>query len=87
MNTRPAEPRKEKRGAKISFSDLSNPWQRYRSQTGVSQATLAQELGISQVAISGYERRIRKPLPRIAQAFVALAAARKVRMTWEEIYD
>ena len=77
---------KKKRGAKIRFKDVSNPWQRYRSQLGVSQATLAHDLGVTQVAISGYECRIRKPLPRIAQAFIALATARKIRMSFEEIY-
>ena len=75
-----------KRGAKISFKDLSNPWQRFRSQTGMSQAALAQLIGCTQVAISAYESRRRTPAMRISKEFLALAAARKVRMSLAELY-
>lgn len=76
----------QKRGAKISFKDLSNPWQRFRSQTGMSQSALGKLVGVTQVAISAYESRRRTPAMRVSKALVALALTRKVRMSLAELY-
>lgn len=82
---------KKKPGAKISFKNLSNPFQRFRSQTGMSQMELARALGRSQVTIAGYEKMPGEPghrAPRmpVAQRFMELAKAKKIRMTFDEIY-
>ena len=69
----------------LQFSDLSNPWQRFRSQTGVSQTELALELGLGQSAISGYESGD-IPAPKVAVNFVKLAKRHKVRMSLDEVY-
>ena len=76
---------KPKRERKLTFSDLSNPWQRFRSQTGLSQTDLARELGLGQSAISGYEGGD-LPVPEIAARFVKLARRYRVRMSLDEIY-
>ena len=76
---------KPKRERKLTFSDLSNPWQRFRSQTGLSQTDLARELGLGQSAISGYEAGD-LPVPEVAARFVKLAKKRRVRMDFNEVY-
>ena len=73
-------------GRKIMFKDMSNPWQRFRSQTGMSQAALGRELGVSQVHICSLETSKRVPSPMLAQKFVDLAKSRRVRMSLQEIY-
>lgn len=70
---------------KLRFNDLSNPWQRFRSQTGISQAQLAELLKVGQPAVSGYEAGD-FPLPDTAKRFVELARRYKVRMSMEEVY-
>ena len=70
---------------KPKFKDLTNPWQRFRSQTGLSQTELAAAMGLGQSAISSYETGS-FPIPEIAKRFVALAKKHKVRMSLEEIY-
>ncbi len=67
------------------FTDLRNPFQRFRSQTGMSQVQLAVALGLGQPAISAYERGS-FPEPSIAKLFVDLAKRHKVRMDLDEIY-
>lgn len=76
----------QKRGAKISFKNLSNPWQRFRSQTGMSQDRLAAALNVSQAAVSAYETRRRAPLMSVSKRFLALAALWKIRMSLAELY-
>ena len=71
---------------KLRFSDLSNPWQRFRSQTGLTQAQLAQLLDMKQTAISMYECGDRLPAPAYARRFLKLAKRRKIRMSMDEIY-
>lgn len=71
---------------KLKFSDLSNAWQRFRSQTGMSQVELATLLKIQQSTISHYEYGGRCPEPRIAKRFVELAKRHKVRMSMDELY-
>ena len=69
----------------LKFSDLSNPWQRFRSQTGLSQAKLAVLMGLQQPTISSYESG-EFPGPVVAKRFVALAKKHRVRMSMEELY-
>ena len=76
---------KQKRERKLTFSDLSNPFQRFRSQTGLSQTDLAKELGLGQSAISGYEAGD-LPVPEVAARFVKLARRYRVRMDMNEVY-
>ena len=71
---------------KLRFTDLSNPWQRFRSQTGLSQVALAELMEMGQPAISAYESRGRFPEPIAAKRFVDLAKRYRVRMSMEEIY-
>lgn len=71
---------------KLRFNDLSNPWQRFRSQTGISQAQLADLLKVGQPAVSGYEAGD-FPAPETAKRFVAIAQKYKVRMSMSEIYE
>ena len=70
---------------KLRFTNLTSPWQRFRSQTGISQVQLAKLLELSQPAISKYERGA-LPEPGIAKRFVALSRRYKVRMSLEELY-
>ena len=72
-------------GRRIGFTDLSNPWQRFRSQLGISQTTLARLLNLRQSAISKYEQG-GAPKPEIAKRFVALAKKHRVRMSMDEVY-
>ena len=69
----------------LKFKDLRNPWQRFRSQTGLSQVELAKEMNLVQSAISSYECGS-FPEPAIAKRFVSIARRHKVRMSLEEIY-
>ena len=75
-----------KPGRKISFSNLSNPFQRFRSQTGISQEKLAELLGLGQAIVSKYESG-GTPSPRVARRFVELAKSKRIRMSIEEIYS
>ena len=68
------------------FTDLTNPFQRFRSQTGMSQVELAAALGLGQPAVSAYERGA-FPGPAIAKLFVDLAKRHKVRMDLDEVYE
>mgnify|MGYP001565878366 CR=1 FL=1 len=70
---------------KLSFNDLSNPWQRFRSQTGISQAQRAELLKVGQPAVSGYEAGD-FPHPDTAKRFVEIARKHKIRMSMEEVY-
>ena len=74
-----------KRPKQLKFSDLSNPWQRFRSQTGFSQVELAAAMNVGQSAISAYESGA-LPSATIAQRFVALARKHRVRMDLDEVY-
>mgnify|MGYP001558944557 CR=1 FL=1 len=69
----------------LKFNDLSNPWQRFRSQTGMSQVELAALLKIGQSAISTYEAG-GTPEVIFAKRLVALARERRVRMSMDELY-
>lgn len=71
---------------KRKLSNLQNPFQRFRSQTGMSQVELAAALGLGQPAISSYERGS-FPGPTIAKLFVDLAKRHKVRMDLDEVYQ
>ena len=70
---------------KLKFTDLSNPWQRFRSQTGMTQTALAELLQTKQTSISQYEAGD-FPSPGVAKRFVALARRYKVRMDLDELY-
>ena len=72
-------------GRKLKFTNLSNPWQRFRSQTGLSQVELAEALKIKQPAVSAYELG-NLPSTRIAKRFVDLAKKHRVRMSLDEVY-
>ena len=68
------------------FTNLTNVFQRYRSMKGVSQAELAERLGIGQGTVSDYERGRRRPEVAVAQRFLALCKEKRVRCSMEEIY-
>ena len=72
---------------KLRFTNLSNPWQRFRSQTGISQVALAELMNMGQPAISAYESRGRFPGPIAAKRFVELAKRYRVRMSLDEVYE
>ena len=72
--------------AKPRFNDLTNPFQRARSMTGLSQYALADELKIVQSAISGYEAGVDFPSPITAKRFVEWCRKRRVRMDLDEVY-
>ena len=69
------------------FNDLTNPFQRARSMTGISQQKLADALEIQQSIVSRYETSRQFPGPEIAKRFVLWCRKRKIRMTLEEVYD
>mgnify|MGYP001601916573 FL=1 len=69
------------------FNDLTNPFQRARSMTGLSQYALADALGIQQSVISRYESCAMFPDPATAKKFVLWCRKRKIRMSLEEIYE
>ena len=74
-----------RRKHKLKFTDLTNPWQRFRSQTGLSQVAVAELMQMGQPAISSYELG-RPPSPRVAKRFVELAKRYKVRMDLDEVF-
>ena len=68
------------------FTDLTNPFQRFRSMKNMSQGELAEALGIAQPTLSLYEGGQRRPGSAVAQRFVALCKEKRVRCSMEEIY-
>ena len=68
------------------LTDLTNPFQRYRSMKGVSQTELAAALGIRQPTLSNYESGRRRPAVEVAQRFLELCREKRVRCSMEEIY-
>lgn len=75
----------QKHKKKLRFNDLSNPFQRFRSQTGVTQLELAKNLGLRQSTISGYEAGD-VPDPPVAKRFIDLAKKHRIRMDFNELY-
>ncbi len=73
--------------AKVKFTDLTNPFQRARSMTGMSQYALADVLKIGQPAVSGYETGTDFPSPITAKRFVNWCRKRKIRMSVDEVYE
>lgn len=69
------------------FTDLSNPWQRFRAQTNMTQQQLADILEAGQTAVAQWESGRRTPSPWQAKRFLVLCKARKVRCSWDEIYE
>jgi len=73
------------------FTNLANPWQRFRSQTGMSQAALARALGVRQSTVCKWEKTPRAkwqrwPSRKYALALIDLAEHKKIRMALYEIY-
>lgn len=77
---------KPKREKRLQFTNLTNPWQRFRSRTGLSQVDLAKALKIGQSAVSQYEYAGRYPEPAIAARFVSLCRRHKVPCSMDEVY-
>ena len=73
--------------AKPRFNDLTNPFQRARSMTGLSQYALADVLKIQQPAVSGYESGVDFPSPVTAKRFVLWCRRRKIRMSLDEVFE
>lgn len=71
----------------VKFNDLSNPWQRFRAVTGMSQAALAGLIEVAQQTICQYESGERFPHPFYAKRFVILCKARRIRCSMDEVYD
>ena len=69
------------------FNDLTNPFQRARSMTGISQQELANALEVQQSIVSRYETSRQFPHPEIAKRFVLWCRKRKIRMSMEEVYE
>mgnify|MGYP001599850111 FL=1 len=67
-------------------NDLTNPFQRARSMSGISQQALAEALKIQQPAISGYENGD-FPSPEVAKRFVLWCRKRKIRMSLDEVFE
>ena len=61
------------------FNDLTNPFQRARSMTGLSQEALANELDTKQSIISRFENSVLFPQPDTAKKFVAWCKKRKLK--------
>ena len=78
---------KAKYGRHLKFSDLSNPWQRFRSMMAMSQRDLAKILELGQSTVSQYESGARFPDPVPAKRFVILCRARRVRCSMDEVYE
>lgn len=75
-------PKREKR---LQFTNLSNPWQRFRSRTGLSQADVAALLKLGQPTISQYETGC-TPEPANAKKFLLLCRQHKIPCTMDDIY-
>ena len=73
------------RERRLYFSNLSNPWQRFRSRTGMSQTDVAVLLGIGQTAISQYESGS-APDPAIAKKFTTLCRQHRIPCSMDELY-
>lgn len=56
-----------------------------RAHLGVTQAAMAEGLGVTQANISHYERGQAMP-PRVAAKLIAYAATYGVSLTYDEIY-
>jgi len=66
--------------------DLTNPFQRVRSQAGLSQQALADALKVQQPAISGYEAGD-FPSPTVAKRLVLWCRKKKIRMSMDEVFE
>lgn len=66
---------------------LMNVLKRFRKQTGMSQEQLGAHLnGLTQAAISQYERGIRTMEPTVAHKFLDLARSHGFEATLEDVY-
>jgi transcriptional regulator with XRE-family HTH domain len=57
-----------------------------RTRLGLTQAELGAGLGVTQGAISFYERGVIVPSPSVAARLITFAKTRKVALTYNEIY-
>ncbi len=62
-----------------------NRFRSIREQLGLTQAAMAQGIGVSQGNVSLYERGQQLP-PRVAARLIKLAAERGVRLTFDDVY-
>ena len=76
---------KPKRERRLQFTNLQNPFQRFRSRTGLSQGGLAAALNLRQSTISKYETG-GMPDPLHAKRFIALCRKHNVVCSMDEIY-
>ena len=75
-------PKREKR---LQFTNLQNPWQRFRSRTGFSQTDLAALLKVRQSTVSQYESGF-SPEPIYAKRFLLLCRQHKIPCAMEDLY-
>lgn len=69
------------------FTDLTNPWQRFRARIGYSQKELALALGATQGNVSDIENwKIRPSIP-LAKRFVALCRQHHVPGNLDEVFS
>ena len=73
------------REKRLQFTNLQNPFQRFRSRTGLSQTDLAALLKVGQSAVSQYESGF-TPEPVYAKRFLLVCRQHKVPCSMEELY-
>jgi transcriptional regulator with XRE-family HTH domain len=63
-----------------------NPILQLRKRLKVSQADLGAELGVTQSAISQYEKGTSTPSPEIVRRLIEFAKTRGIEVSFESIY-
>lgn len=66
---------------------MKNNLKLIRERLGLSQAALAEKIGVSQGNISHCEKQAQEVSPEMARRIVALAAERGVDVSFDDIYD
>ena len=71
---------------RVRFTDLTNPFQRFRSRTGYTQWQLGLAIHCQQGRISEYETWAARPSVPAAKRFVALCRQHHVPANLDEVF-
>ena len=71
---------------RVRFTDLTNPFQRFRARTGYTQKQLGLAIGTTQGNVSGVETWLKVPSIPIAKRFVALCRQHHVPANLDEVF-
>ena len=68
------------------MNSLNTPFLELRQALELTQAELAEALGVSRQRVNMYERGRGEPSPRVAQRFLALAKKHGLEFTMADLY-